>query len=70
MFDGSFFRLRSIENIWSSFLNQPIEVPELRSRVVRDVIKKQGFPQLLIRMGYGQEIKPTPRRPVDEVIRN
>ena len=49
------------ENIWSSFLNQPIEVPELKGKV-RDAIKKQGFPQLLIRMGYGQEVKPTPRR--------
>ena len=67
---GCMLLFASSENIWSSFLNQPIEVPELRSRVVRDVIKKQGFPQLLIRMGYGQEIKPTPRRPVDEVIRN
>ena len=66
---GCMLLFASSENIWSSFLNQPIEVPELRSRV-RDVIKKQGFPQLLIRMGYGQEIKPTPRRPVDEVIRN
>ena len=56
------------ENIWCSFLNQPIEVPELRGRV-RDVLKKQGFPQLLMRMGYGQEIKPTPRRPVEEVMR-
>jgi hypothetical protein len=55
------------ENIWCSFLNQPIEVPELRGRV-RDVAKKQGFPQLLLRMAYGQEIKPTPRRPVEEII--
>ena len=66
---GSMLLFARSENIWSSFLNQPIEVPELRGRV-RDVIKKQGFPQLLIRMGYGQEIKPTPRRSVDEVIRN
>ena len=65
---GSILLLARSENIWSSFLNQPIEVPELRGRA-RDVIKKQGFPQLLIRMGYGQEVQPTPRRPVDEVIR-
>lgn len=51
------------ENIWSSFLNQPIEVSEIRGKV-RDVIKKQDFPQLLILMGYGQEVKPTPRRSI------
>ena len=64
---GSMLLFARSENIWSSFLNQPIEVPELRVRV-GDVIKKQGFSQLLMRMGYGQEIKPTPRRSVEEII--
>lgn len=67
---GCMLLFASSENIWSSFLNQPIEVPELRGRV-RDVMKRkeEGFPQLLLRMGYGHEVKPTPRRPVEEVIR-
>lgn len=62
------------ENIWCSFLNQPIEIPDLRQRV-NSVLERQGngvtkgFPQLLLRMGYGQEVKPTPRRSVDEVLR-
>jgi nitroreductase len=65
---GSILLFARSQNIWSSFLNQPIEVPELRGRV-SDAIKKHGFPQLLLRMGYGQEVKPTPRRSVEEVIR-
>jgi hypothetical protein len=68
------------ENIWCSFLNQPIEVVQLRNKV-REVAGEEGFPQLLMRLGYyhgyaneeeynmGTEIvKPTPRRQVEEVI--
>lgn len=56
------------ENVWSSFLDQPIEVPELRLRV-QEVLKEEGFPQIMLRMGYGKDVKPTPRRQVDEVLR-
>jgi hypothetical protein len=31
--------------------------------------KEKGYPQLLLRLGYGEEVKPTPRRPIEEVIR-
>jgi len=55
------------EEVWASFLNQPIEVAELRPRL-RDLIGKPGFPQLLLRMGYGPEVKPTPRRTAGEVL--
>jgi len=51
----------------ASFLNQPIEVAELRPRL-REVIGCPGFPQLLLRMGYGHAVRPTPRRPLGEVI--
>jgi Nitroreductase family len=70
-------------NIWCSFLNQPIEVAELRNKV-REVTGKEGFPQLLMRLGYFRNsakeeeedeynmeteiLKPTPRRPLKEVI--
>lgn len=57
------------ENVWSSFLNQPIEVPELRPKVQELVKGEKGFPQILLRMGYGKDIRPTPRRPVDDVLR-
>ncbi|MBI3910781.1 MAG: nitroreductase [Armatimonadetes bacterium] len=56
-----------VEGVSASFLNQPIEVPELRPRL-RALIGRPGFPQLLLRMGYGPEVKPTPRRPVSEVL--
>jgi hypothetical protein len=29
---------------------------------------KEGFPQVLMRMGYGQDVKPTPRRSLDEIL--
>lgn len=58
------------ENVWSSFLNQPIEVPELRPKVQELVKgKEKGFIQILLRMGYGKDVKPTPRRPVEDVLR-
>lgn len=52
----------------ASFLNQPIEVPELRPRL-RDAIGEAGLPQIMIRLGYGLEAPPTPRRPVEDVLR-
>ena len=55
------------EGVSASFLNQPIEVPELRPQL-RDVIGRTGFSQLLLRMGYGPEVRPTPRRTVEEVL--
>jgi hypothetical protein len=56
------------ENVWSSFLNQPLEVPELRPKVQEVLKEEKGFPQVMMRLGYGQNVKPTPRRRVDEVI--
>jgi len=55
------------QEIWASFLNQPIEVPELRP-MLHKIIERAGFPQLLLRMGYGPEVPPTPRRSVSEVL--
>jgi hypothetical protein len=55
------------EGVWASFLNQPIEAPGLRPRL-RDAIGQSGFPQLLFRMGYGPEVRPTPRRPAEEIV--
>ena len=52
----------------AAYLNQPIEVMDLRQRL-GDLIGISGFPQLLLRMGYGPEVEPTHRRGVDEVVR-
>lgn len=55
------------EGIWASFLNQPIEVPDSRIKV-GNLLGLKGFPQLILRLGYGPEIKPTPRRTPGEVL--
>jgi len=55
------------DGVWASFLNQPIEVEELRPKL-RDAVDITGFPQLLLRMGYGPDVRPTPRRSVNDVV--
>jgi hypothetical protein len=44
----------------ASHLNQPIEVAELRADVAT-AVGVGGFPQALLRLGYGQPVPPTPR---------
>ena len=56
-----------VDEVWASFLNQPVELPDFRSRL-KDSLGRKGFPQLLLRMGYGQDVKPTPRRTPGEVL--
>jgi hypothetical protein len=55
------------DGVWASFLNQPIEVETLRPKL-RDAVDITGFPQILLRMGYGPEVRPTPRRGLRDVI--
>ena len=56
------------KNIKSAFLNQPIEVPEIRDQF-RSVGKfGDAMPQLLLRFGYANPMPMSMRRPVDEVI--
>jgi hypothetical protein len=56
-----------VDGVSASFLNQPIEVPELRPRL-QLVAGRPGYPQMLLRLGYGSELPGTPRRPVSEVL--
>jgi hypothetical protein len=51
----------------AAFLNQPVEVPQLRSRL-RDLVGRPGEPQLVLRLGYADDVRPQARRPVDEVL--
>jgi hypothetical protein len=51
-----------------SLLNAPIEVRALRPRL-RDLLGQEGHPQLLLRLGYGPDVRATPRRSVSEVLR-
>jgi hypothetical protein len=56
-----------VDDVWASFLNQAIEVPDLRTRL-RKLLSRDGYPQLLLRMGYGPDVRPTPRRTPGEVL--
>jgi hypothetical protein len=51
----------------ASFLNQPIEVAELRGRLAT-AVGISSVPQLLLRCGYGPEVEAEPRRPIEEVL--
>lgn len=55
--------------IRSSFLNQPIEVDALRPELARTA-GISGYPQLLLRLGYGPLVERTVRRPVEDVLMN
>ncbi|GAA0792849.1 Acg family FMN-binding oxidoreductase [Marinobacterium sediminicola] len=56
------------QGIQASYLNQPIQVAELRSRL-KQQLGIAGFPQILLRLGYPEEVLPaSSRRPVEEVI--
>lgn len=51
----------------ASFLNQPVEVEELRPELAQ-MTGRAGFPQVLLRLGYGPEAPPTPRRAVRSLL--
>ena len=51
----------------ASFLNQPVEVAELRPLLAHR-LELHGMPQLVLRLGYGEPVPPTPRRAVEEVL--
>lgn len=59
----------TIQGLATSFVNQPIEAGDLRW-LVRDPARGIGYPQMLLRLGYGLPVPPTPRRPLDEVRRH
>lgn len=59
-------RARASE-VWASFLNQPIEVAAFRPQVAA-LSGRGGWPQVILRLGYGPNVNPTPRRPVEEVL--
>lgn len=55
------------EGYSASFLNQPIEISELRSRLASD-LQMTGYPQLLLRVGRGSASPHSPRRPLADVL--
>ncbi|HEY7686671.1 MAG TPA: hypothetical protein VH833_11245 [Gemmatimonadales bacterium] len=57
-----------VDGVSASFLNQPVEVGDLRLRLL-NLAGRAGFPQILLRFGYGREIPATPRRAPGDVFR-
>ena len=51
----------------TSMLSQPIERTDTREEL-RRAVNRHGTPQLIIRIGFGQNVGSSPRRPVDSVI--
>ena len=56
-----------VEDVWASFLNQAVEVAQTRTRLAM-LAGRTGVPQILLRLGFGPEVKPTPRRPLKEMM--
>ncbi len=52
----------------SSMLSQPIELPQLRRRLSTAAGRTGGWPQMVLRFGYGVRSPATPRRPVSDVL--
>lgn len=52
----------------ASFMNQPLEIDQLRW-LVRSSETGLGHTHMIMRIGYGIPVPPTPRRPVAEVLR-
>jgi hypothetical protein len=52
----------------ASYFSAAIAVPAVRARL-REVLGETGSPQVLFRVGYGREVRATPRRPVEDVLR-
>lgn len=58
--------LARASGVFASYLNQPIEVEEMRPEVER-LVGAPGRAQLILRLGFGRPVAATPRRPVEEV---
>lgn len=55
-------------NIKSAFLNQPIEVPDVRGQFQRAIGLSNALPQLLVRFGYANPMPRSLRRPIEQVL--
>src|SRR6266542_1731612 len=58
----------SAAGLFASYFTNVIESPMLRPRLAQ-AIGDGGAPQIMFRLGYGLEPRPTPRRPVEGVLR-
>jgi hypothetical protein len=63
-----FALLAASMNIKNAFLNQPVEVPELRSKLMYEFGTAGKHPQLLLRFGYSNEMPQSLRRNLEDVL--
>ncbi len=53
-------------------VTEPLEIPEIRAEVGADVFGEDGYPQMLLRIGWApvnaDPLPATPRRPLGEVV--
>ena len=63
-----FALLATTLNLQCAYLNQPCEVPTVRTQVQSQLSLHGAFPQLLMRFGYGPAMPRSLRRPVSEVV--
>jgi nitroreductase len=55
------------EGYSTSYLNQPIEVADLRTELAKE-LSIDGYPQLLLRVGRGLPVSHSLRRPIKDVL--
>jgi hypothetical protein len=53
-------------DVRASFFSQPIGLPILREELKAHV--NRGYPQLLFSLGMAKSMRPSPRRPLENVI--
>jgi hypothetical protein len=58
----------SAHGLTSSFLNQPVEVDDLRPRLAEAIGRGGEQPQLVMRFGYGPNVAHSPRVSVEDVF--
>jgi hypothetical protein len=56
------------EAVSASFFLQPVELVQLRRKLMDYLPGETGYPQITFRLGYGPKVAPTPRRPLSEVM--
>jgi hypothetical protein len=53
--------------VWLVEFNQAVELADLCTGL-RERLELRGYPQTVIGLGYGAEVPPLPRRPLDEML--
>lgn len=56
-----------VEDVSASFLSQAVELPGTRA-ALESLTGCKGAPQLVLRLGFGREVRPTPRRSLKEFV--